>query len=184
MILERAGIPFVRDPADVDEDALKTEFRRRNEPVESAALALSQAKALHVSKRRPGAFVIGADQMLVCGGRWFDKPKDKNEARDHLLAMRGRSHELISGVCVARDGGVLWNHVETTVMTMIPFGDGFLKSYLEEAGPEVLESVGAYRLEGAGARLFARIEGDYFTILGLPLLPLLAFLREAGVIAV
>jgi septum formation protein len=183
LVLERAGIAFRRDPADLDEDVLKARYRH-TESADTVALALSEAKAGAVSKRHPGAWVIGADQMLVCDGRRFDKPKDKAEARAHLLALRGRSHDLISAVCAVQDGAVAWRHVERTTMTMIPFSDAFLEKYLQDAGSEVLDSVGAYRLEGPGARLFSEIDGDYFTILGLPLLPLLAFLREAGVIEV
>ncbi len=147
------------------------------------ALALAEAKAHAVSGRHNDAWVIGADQMLVCEGRWFDKPADKNEALTHLKTLRGRGHDLISAVCVAKNHEIDWRHVESTHLTMLDLSDAFFEDYLAKAGPEVLESVGAYRLEGVGAQLFSKIEGDYFTILGLPLLPLLAYLREAELIA-
>ena len=128
------------------------------------------------------ALVIGADQILDCDGRWFDKPASMDEAANHLRALSGRTHRLVSAGCVATGGVVSWRHVETPSMTMRRLDDDFIADYLDRAGPSVLESVGAYRLEGIGARLFERIDGDYFTILGLPLLPLLAFLRDAGVV--
>lgn len=182
MVLERAGLTFQRDPADVDEAAIKKEHHDQGQDAREAALALARAKALAVNPRHPDAWIIGADQMLVCDDQWFDKPADPDEARSHLKALRGKTHELISAVCVARHNEITWHHVDTTLMTMISFSDDFLERYLERSGPEVLESVGVYRLEGLGPQLFSKIEGDYFTILGLPLLPLLAFLREANVI--
>jgi septum formation protein len=120
--------------------------------------------------------------MLVCDGAWFDKPADAQEARGQLLALRGRRHELVSAVCVMRDGETLWHRVERPALTMRAFSEAFLDDYLARAGSDVLGSVGAYRLEKIGIQLFQRIEGDYFAILGLPLLPLLEFLREHGVI--
>lgn len=186
MVLERVGLMFQRDPADVDEAVIKKEHYNQGKNARAAArdaaVSLAQAKALAVSPRHPDAWIIGADQMLVCGDRWFDKPADLDEARSHLKALRGRTHELISAVCVARQNEISWHHVDSTRLTMISFSDDFLERYLERSGPEVLESVGVYRLEGLGAQLFSNIDGDYFTILGLPLMPLLAFLREARVV--
>ena len=126
--------------------------------------------------------MIGADQILECDGAWFDKPRSMSEARSHLLALRGRTHRLATAACVVRDGQRIWHHVSVPALTMRAFSDAFLDSYLERCGDDLLSSVGAYRLEGAGAQLFARIRGDFFTILGLPLLELLGFLREHGVV--
>ncbi len=156
----------------------------RGASVEEAALDLAIAKAETISRRHPGAYVIGADQILECDGEWLDKPTDKAAAAAHLDCLRGRRHLLVCGLAVACDGAALWRHSETASLTMRRFSQSFLESYLEETGPEILASVGAYRLENRGAQLFERIDGDYFTILGLPLLPLLSFLREHGVLRV
>ena len=121
--------------------------------------------------------------MLVCDGAWFDKPETPAQARAQLVALRGRRHELVSAVAVVRDGERLWHHVERPALTMRSFSDGFLDDYIAQEGEALLGSVGAYRLEEAGIQLFARIEGDYFAILGLPLLPLLEFLRGHGMVA-
>ena len=145
-------------------------------------MALAELKAQRVSQRHKDALVIGADQMLQCGGIWFDKPPDLDHARGHLNALRGRTHELLSAVCVVRDGEVLWRHLESAQLTMRPFSDAFIDEYLAAAGDAVCASVGAYQLEGRGAQLFSCIKGDYFTILGLPLLPLLGFLVNHGVV--
>lgn len=178
MILERAGIPFEVLPATIDETSVKAAMQGVD--VEDVALALADAKARAVAARRPDALVLGADQILECEDRWFDKPKDRAEAEQHLRALRGRAHRLISAVVAVRDGERVWRHVESAVLTMRPFSDVFLANYLDAGGSEILESVGAYRLEGLGPQLFAGIEGDYFTILGLPLLPVLEFLRGQG----
>ncbi len=143
-------------------------------------MTLAEAKA--TADDHGMALVIGADQLLDCDGRWFDKPASMDEAADHLRALSGRTHRLVSAVCVATGGMVTWRHVEVPLMTMRRLDDDFIAAYLDRAGPSVLESVGAYRLEGVGARLFEHIDGDYFTILSLPLLPLLAFLRQAGAV--
>jgi septum formation protein len=164
----------------VDETALKARFRARHLETAAAALELARAKARLVCARHPGSRVIGADQILDCDGAWFDKPADLSAARQHLRRLRGRDHRLVCAVAVFRDGAELWHHVETARLTLRAFSDEFLERYLREGGAEMLESVGAYRLEGTGAQLFSAIDGDYFTILGLPLLPLLAFLREDG----
>lgn len=165
-----------------DEGPLKAALRARKAGAEEAALALAEAKARKVSQGRPGDLVIGADQGLECEGAWFDKPRDRNEARQQLLALRGRTHRLLSAVAVATDERVLWRHVEEARLTMRVFSDDFLESYLTRSGDDVLQSVGAYRLEGIGAQLFQKIEGEYFTILGLPLFPLLDFLRNEGAV--
>ncbi len=181
-LLRDAGIAIERDPASVDEDDVKRSFRNQNGSAAQVAEALAELKAQVVSQRYEGALVIGADQMLQCGGVWFDKPVDRDHARGHLIALRGKTHELLSAVCVIRDGECLWRHLESARLTMRPFSDAFLDEYLAAAGESVCASVGAYRLENHGAQLFSRIEGDYFTILGLPLLPLLGFLVNHGVV--
>ena len=166
----------------MDETAIKQQCRDRGQDVQTTAVALARAKAHAIHPRYPEAWIIGADQMLVCNDQWFDKPVDFAEARSHLKALRGQTHELISAICVVRHGDVVWQNISRAQLTMISFSDEFLENYLERSGSEVLESVGVYRLEGLGPQLFSKIEGDYFTILGLPLLPLLAFLREAQII--
>ena len=165
------------------EDEIKRSMQSAGADAAAAADALAEAKAARVSRRAPGALVIGADQILECGGVWFDKPPDVDHARAHLTSLRGRSHQLATAVCVVRDGQRLWHHREAPRLTMRRFSDAFIESYLAAQGSSVLGSVGAYRLEGPGVQLFARIEGDHFSILGLPLLPLLDFLRGHGVVA-
>ncbi len=181
-ILEGAGVPFTARPADVDEAALKARLRAEEASADAAATALATAKALAVSGDDQGALVLGADQILVADGCWFDKPADLTQARNRLRDLRGRAHDLVTAVVAVRDGAVIWRHVETARLVMRRFSDAFLEAYLSAAGPTVLSSVGAYRIEGPGAQLFARVDGDYFAILGLPLWPLLDFLRECGVL--
>ena len=179
-VLDGAGIPYLRDPASIDEGVIKSAFRAKGATAAAAAEALARAKAGAVSKRHEGALVVGADQILECGDAWFDKPADGERAVAHLRALRGRTHSLVSAVCVVRDGECAWRHVETARLTMWAFDDAFIGRYLERAGEAALESLGAYRLEGLGIQLFSDIQGDFFAILGLPLLPLLAFLRRNG----
>ncbi|CAO3372094.1 Maf family protein [Azospirillum argentinense] len=182
-MLERAGVRVALAPAAVDEEEIKLAARAEGAPVEDVAEALAELKAQRVTRKHPGALVIGADQMLECEGRWFDKPADRAAARAQLQDLRGRTHRLVSCAVVIRDGERLWHHVDRARLTMRPFSDAFLDSYLNASGDDVLGSVGAYHLEGLGAQLFHRVDGDFFTILGLPLLPLLGFLRVHGVIA-
>ena len=181
-LLQAAGVPVIVDPAAVDEDAVKTAMRGQGADAAETAEALAALKAQQASGRNPAALVIGADQMLECDGTWFDKAADLAQARQSLLALRGRTHDLVTAVCVVRDGLILWHHVARARLTMRAFGDAFLESYLNRIGNAACDSVGAYQLEGLGAQLFSRIEGDHFTIVGLPLLPLLDFLRGHGVI--
>ena len=182
-LLTGAGVRFVRDPASVDENAVKVAAKENDSPVTAAAAALAEAKAVVVSQRHPGAFVVGADQILECDDEWFDKATNYDDAVKTLKALRNRTHRLVSAVVVVLDGVQVWQDVETATLTMRPFTDRFLRSYMDEIGPDVLETVGAYRLEGVGVQLFSRIDGSFFTILGLPLLPLLEFLRREGVVA-
>ncbi len=181
-LLRNAGVVIDCRPADIDEDSLKARFRRDGRSAADAASSLAEMKARNIGETNPGLFVIGADQMLQCGGAWFDKPADLDHARGHLQALRGKTHELFAAICVFRDGACLWRHLESARMTMRPFSDEFLDAYIDAVGEQICQSVGAYRLEGLGARLFSRIEGDYFTILGLPLLPLLGFLADHGAV--
>jgi septum formation protein len=182
-LLDAAGIPVMVDPAAIDEAAIKDSFRRAGRPIGDCALALAEAKALAVAARHPGQFVIGADQMLDCAGLWLDKPRDPDESRRHLKLLRGQSHELHAAVVVTRGGDIVWQHVELARLTMRSFSDRFLDDYIAAVGVGICNGVGGYALEALGAQLFEYIEGDYFAILGLPLLPLLACLRRLGTLA-
>lgn len=181
-LLRRAGMACRTERAGIDEDEIKRALRREGASAAEAAETLAELKAVKVSHRYPGALVIGADQILECAGEWFDKPADLDQARAQLSALRGRPHELATAVVVARAGARLWHHLARPRLHMRAFSDAFLDFYLAQVGRAVCESVGAYQLEGLGAQLFSQIEGDYFAILGLPLLPLLDFLRHHGVV--
>ena len=181
-LLRDAGIDFTIDPADIDEAVIKLEHQTRGGDSKACALALAAAKAAAVLRRHPQALVIGADQLLVCGGEWFDKPRDLAEAAEQLRQLRGRDHILVTAACLYADGKKLWQAISVPRLTMRRFGDAFLAGYIAAEGKAVLGSVGAYRIEGRGVQLFARIEGDHFAILGLPLLELLDFLRGRGVV--
>jgi septum formation protein len=181
-VLAGAGVAFETEDSAVDEGALKAELLTDGASPREVAERLGEAKALAVSARRPGDLVIGADQTLDLGGALYDKPADLAEARRHLVAMRGCGHALHGGIVAAERGAVVWRTTETSRLWMRDFSDAFLDGYLARGGEALLGSVGAYQLEGEGAQLFERIEGDYFAILGLPLLPLLGFLRERGAI--
>jgi septum formation protein len=180
-LLMRTGLVFEALRPEVDENALKTSAK--NLAPGDLAQSLAASKAVSVANRLPDAMVIGADQVLNLEGRTFDKPGSREEARQHLLQLRGRSHVLETAICCAKGSNTLWQHLSRPMLTMRSFSEAFLDDYLDRMGPEVLTSVGAYKLEGLGAQLFEAIEGDYFTILGLPLLPLLDFLRRQGALA-
>lgn len=181
-LLRDAGLVVEARPARLDEDAIKQSARAEGISAAETALILADAKAERVARADPDALVIGADQMLVCDGAWFDKPVDRAAAATQLRALRGRPHELVSAVVCHRHGRRIWHHVARPVLTMREFGDAFLDAYLAAEGDAVLGSVGAYRLEGPGIHLFARIEGEFGAILGLPMIGLLDFLRGHGVV--
>ncbi len=180
-MLEAAGIPIEIAPADIDERGV--ESRAAPTSANDAALLLAREKAKIVAVRLPGRFVVGADQTLALGRARFTKPTDRAAAHEQLRTLSARTHELHSAVAVARDGRVIFSHVDVAKLSMRALSDRFLDSYLDAAGDTVRQSVGGYQLEKLGAQLFERIEGDYFTILGLPLLQLLAFLRREGCLA-
>jgi septum formation protein len=181
-LLTAAGLGFDCMPARVDEDAVKQAALAEGASADEAALTLASLKAERVARRRPDALVIGADQILVCEGAWFDKPADMAEAGEHLRRLRGRTHTLVTAVVCQRGDMPVWQHVATPRLTMREYSDGFLREYLLAEGEALLSSVGAYRLEGLGVHLFNRIEGEHAAILGLPLLALLGFLHQHGVL--
>jgi len=180
-LLEAAGISVEVRPASLDERAIEASALS-NDP-SSVAMLLAREKALRVTANVPGRLVVGADQTLALGNRRFDKPADRAAARAQLQALAGRTHELHAAVAVARDGQVLFEHAAVACLTMRPLSDAFLDRYLDAAGAAVTASVGGYQLEALGVHLFERIDGDHFTILGLPLIPLLAYLRAEGSLA-
>jgi septum formation protein len=180
-VLAGAAIPVEVLPADIDERALEVQAGRR--PPGEVAIMLACAKANAVAAQRPGRLVLGADQTLGLGDRVLAKPADLAGARDQLKSLRGATHTLHSAVVVVCDGTVLFEQCEIARLTMRDFSDGFLEAYLEAAGPAVTASVGGYQIEGIGIQLFERFDGDHFTILGLPLLQLLSFLRREGCLA-
>jgi septum formation protein len=182
MLLENADIKFEPVPADIDERTIQRGSGLK-EPGEIAAL-LAREKALRVSSRSPGHYVVGADQTLALGKELFTKPADREQAFAQLRRLVGRRHALHSAVAVAHDGKLVFEHVAVAELTMRAMGEAEIAAYLDEAGQAVTSSVGAYQLEGLGVHLFERIEGDHFTILGLPLLPLLGYLRSQSLLAI
>lgn len=179
-MLEGAGVAFTVQPADVDEEAVKA----THDPADAAGLAveLARVKALAVSRHDAEAWVLGADQTLGFDGGLVSKSASLDEARERLTAMRGTAHQLHSGAALARNGQIVWSGVDTATLRVRNFSDAFLDAYLTAEGEGVLACVGSYRLEGMGSQLFEAVEGDYFTVLGLPLWPVLAELRRAGVL--
>ncbi|GMG83439.1 nucleoside triphosphate pyrophosphatase [Paralimibaculum aggregatum] len=178
-MLRAAGVAIEIAPARIDEAAVKSAMLAEQAPPRDIADTLAELKAIRVSAGRPG-LVLGADQVLVSEAGMLDKPADAAAARAQLAGLRGQTHRLLSAAVIAEAGQPVWRHVGAARLTMRPFSDAFLDRYLAEAGPAVLESVGAYHLEGLGAQLFSAVEGDYFTVLGLPLLAVLGFLRARG----
>ncbi len=181
-MLEAAGVPFEAVEANVDEDGVKAALRRRGTPAVPLALQLAEAKARTVSAR-PGEMVLGSDQVLeLDDGAMLDKPRHRDEAAEQLRRISGRAHRLHAAACVVEGGVMAWSDVESVTMHVRPLSDGFIHDYLDREWEEVRWSVGAYHVEGRGAQLFERIEGSHFAVQGLPLLPLLGFLRERGVL--
>ena len=181
-MLAHAGVPVDTDVPGVDEAEVKAAFAADGAEPDQVAEALAEMKARRVADRQPGALVIGADQMLACAGTWYDKPADRTAAQAQLRALSGRTHRLVVTTVVIRDGTRLWHQTDAAELTMRPLSDGFIAQYLDAVGDAALDSVGGYQLEGLGAQLFTGVRGDYFTVLGLPLLPLLNFLREHEVV--
>lgn len=181
-LLANAGVDAVCVRPNVDEDAAKAAMRQEGLPVRDQAMRLAELKALKVSQGRPG-LVIGGDQMLALDETAFDKPADRSAAKAHLKALSGRAHRLETAIVIYEDGQSVWRHLARPKLTMRPLSDAFIETYLDAAGEGILSTVGGYQLESLGAQLFSSIEGDYFSILGLPLLPLLDYLRIRGVLA-
>lgn len=181
MLLIAAGVPVETCPADLNERGLEAQANLQF--AGAVAVLLAREKAMAAAKLRPGRLTLGADQTLALGAERFAKPTDRNAARAQLCALRGRSHELHSAIVFVQDGKVLYEHVDVARMTMRTFSDRFLETYLDTLGQDVTTTVGVYRIEGLGVQLFDRIEGDYFTVLGLPLMQALDFLRRRGCLA-
>jgi septum formation protein len=181
MLLETAGVPIEICPADIDERSIEAKAALQA-PIAVAAL-LAREKAAAIARTMPGRLVLGADQILSLNGERFSKPGDRAAARAQLAKLSGQTHELYSAIAFARDDGMLFEHVGVARLTMRVFSDRFLDDYLDAVGDAATASVGAYQLEGLGVQLFERIDGDYFTVLGLPLIPALDFLRRYGCLA-
>ncbi len=176
-LLKNAGVQYVVDVADVDEAQIKSSGYDNPQELSER---LAQTKALTVSARHPGDLVIGADQVLALGNAVFDKPGSIDRVSTQLIKLRAQEHTLVSSVAVAQDNRILWTNTDQAHMKMRDFSDSFIEEYVKRVGDQVSLSVGAYHLEGLGAQLFDHVDGDYFTVLGLPLIPLLNFLRAQG----
>ena len=182
-LLTAAGVVFTADPADLDEAALVTELAAQGVDAAGVAGALAQHKALAVSRRHPTRTVLGGDSVIAFGGEFLSKCAGMQDARLLLQRLSGQTHLLVSAAALARDGALLWTHASPCQMTMRTLSPQFLEDYLVQEGPAILSSVGCYHFEGRGAQLFAKVEGDYFSVLGLPLLSVLAQLRKEGLLA-
>lgn len=180
-LLSAAGVDATACKPNVDEDAMKAGFRAEGLPVRDQAMQLAEMKAIKVSQRERG-LVIGGDQMLALGADAFDKPADLEAAKQHLRRLSGKTHTLETAIVVCEDGVPVWRHLSRPRLTMRPLSEDFIDQYVARVGEPLLATVGAYQLEGLGAQLFASVEGDYFSILGLPLLPLLDYFRIRGVL--
>lgn len=181
-LLEQTGLSFEIDPPDIDEPSIRKVFEADEIDPADIAEILAETKAIEVSKQRPDHIVIGADQVLALGDEIFVKPKTKDECHAALFKLRGKTHRLISAIVVVKNGVVLWRHSDTAELTMRDFSPEFLGEYLAHSGDAIYQSPGSYQIESFGIHLFKEIKGDYFTILGFPLLPLLEFLRSQHLI--
>ena len=181
-MLERAGLVVEIDSPRTDEDKIKRSMRAGGFDAAAMAEALAEQKARGVARRHAGTLVLGADQILECDGKSFDKPNDLDTARNQLHELSARQHELVSAACIVQDGERLWHVVDRARLWIRPLGEEFIEGYLRAIGDAAFTGPGSYQVEGLGAQLFQRVEGDHFTILGLPLLPLLDFLRARGVL--
>lgn len=179
-LMDNAGLTFTVERAVIDERAIESDLESVRHTPAQVALILAEAKALEVSNRFPDALVLGSDQTLSLGDRVFHKPVDRAGAQEHLKALSGKTHQLNSAVVLAQNGKVVWHHISTARLTMRELSANFIERHLHRVGDTVLSSVGAYQLEGEGLQLFDTIDGDYFTIIGLPMLPLLKQLRTMG----
>jgi len=181
-MLDAAGVSYTAEPAHVDEAALKTALLAEGSAPRAIADALAELKALKISRIAPGALVVGSDSVVSLGGRLFDKPESREQAAEHLTAFSGQEMKLSSAVVVAEGGTPVWRHVEEARLLVRPLSTHFINTYLDAEWPAVRQCVGVFRIEGPGVQLFAQIRGDHFTILGMPLLPLLGYLRTRGVL--
>ncbi|OSQ45825.1 nucleoside triphosphate pyrophosphatase [Thalassospira sp. MCCC 1A01428] len=181
-MLQNAGIDCEAVASMIDEDGYKQAMKAEGASAMEAAETLAEMKALRMYRQRPDAIVIAADQMLECNGVWFDKPTDCDQTRAQLRALRNKRHQLVSAAVVYKEGSRIWGKIDTAHLTMRNFSDEWLEWYLDAAGEDIFQCVGGYQLEGLGAQLFTEIRGDYFTVLGMPLLPLIGFLRDHGIL--
>lgn len=181
-MLKNAGIDCEAIASMIDEEGYKQSMKAEGASAAEAAETLAEMKALRMYRQQPDGIVIAADQMLECNGIWFDKPQDRDNCRAQLMALRGKTHQLVSAAVIYKEGSRIWGTIDTAHLTMRSFTEEWLEEYLDAAGEEIFNCVGGYQLEGIGAQLFTEIRGDYFTVLGLPLLPLIGFLRDHGVL--
>jgi len=180
-MLRNAGVPLETIVARVDEESIKSALLSEGAPARDIADALAEMKARRVASKNPEALVLGADQVLVCEGKLFDKPDTIDAARTQLRILRGKTHELLSATVIVEDGAPVWRHIGRAQLMMRPFSDAFLENYLQTHAEDLFTTVGAYKLEANGSQLFTRVQGDYFSVLGLPLLEILGFLRTRGI---
>ncbi len=179
-LLESAGVTFKSIASDIDENHLKKKFHLDGMTSKEASLELAILKAKEISKNNPLAYVIGSDQLLDLNGKWFSKPKNTNEAHKHLKKLRNKTHSLVSGTVVLKNSKMIWFNNSIAKITMRDFSDNFIQDYIDKAGEDICYSVGAYFIEDLGAQLIKSYEGDYFSILGLPMIELLECLRQCG----
>lgn len=182
-MLRAAGLGVILHPANVDEESLRQALRADRVTTEAAAEALAEMKASKVALRYPAGIIIAADQLLECGGVWFEKPVDRDHAFASLRTLSGQMHRLVSSVVVYKNGARIWHHTDAAEITMRELDEAYIDRYLDCIGDDVFSTVGGYKIEGLGLHLFAKVRGDHFTILGMPLLPLIDILREQGIVA-